>query len=95
MTLFLIARFHAPPEHRNELAAAIHEVSQATIKEIGCLKLDTFVSTRDQGLFFIHSAWKDEEAFETHSRLEHTVVFLGEIERLVDQPFEITRLAKL
>ena len=46
---------------------------------------------RDPRLFHIHSQFRDEAAFDHHADLPHTVRFLQTIEKLVDQPREITR----
>jgi quinol monooxygenase YgiN len=42
-------------------------------------------------LFYIHSRWTGEEAFETHAALPHTVRFLERVEQLIDHPLDVTR----
>ena len=72
----------------------MREVIPPSREEPGCLKIHAFRSTKDPQLFYIHSRWIDEAAFETHAELPHTVRFIETVEALVDQPLEVTR-AKL
>jgi quinol monooxygenase YgiN len=46
---------------------------------------------RDPRLFFIHSRWVDEAAFQLHGQLPHTLRFLQRVDALLDQPREVAR----
>jgi quinol monooxygenase YgiN len=70
-------------------------VAAASRREGGCLAFHVFRTLRDPGLFFIHSTWRDEATFAVHADLPHTVRYLETIERLIDQPSEITRTERL
>ena len=50
-----------------------------------------FAGTRDTRLFYIHSRWVDEDAFELRAGLPHTVQFLELVQPLIDHPLDITR----
>jgi quinol monooxygenase YgiN len=91
MDLYAIARFHARPGRAAEVEAAIREVGTPTRAEPGCLSYHVFRSTRDDALFFIHSRWQDEAAFDLHARLPHTVRFIATVEPLIDHPLDVTR----
>ena len=91
MELAIIARFHARAGQEASVAAAIEAVSTPTRAEPGCLAYAAYRSTRDPRLFFIHSRWRDESAFDHHAGLPHTVEFLARVEPLIDHPFDITR----
>ena len=54
-----------------------------------------FRSIRNPRLFFVHSRWKDEDAFEIHANLPHTVRFIEKAEALMDHPLDVTRLKAL
>jgi hypothetical protein len=60
-----------------------------------CLQPLTFGGPQDDStvgdhrLFYIHSRWVDEAAFDKHADLPHTVEFLRQVERLIDQPLDI------
>ena len=91
MELHIIARFHARPGQENAVEAAIREISVPTRAEAGCFDYQAFHSTRDPALFFIHTRWQDEAAFEQHAALPHTVRFLATVEPLIDHPLDVTR----
>jgi quinol monooxygenase YgiN len=93
MELFIFARFHARSGGEADLEAAIREVMAPTRAESGCLEYHYFRSLRDAGLFYIHSRWRDEAAFERHAEQPHTARFIARAEGLVDQPVEVTRAA--
>lgn len=95
MELIIFARFHARPGNEGEVERAIREVLPPSRAEGGCLGIQAYRSVKDPRLFHIHSRWTGEEAFETHASLPHTVRFLGTMERLVDQPLEVSRTRPL
>ncbi len=91
MELFIFARFHARSGAEAEVEEALHEVVDATRKEAGCLSIHAFRSIRDPQLFYIHSRWTSEAAFEEHVDMPHTVRFVQHMETLVDHPVEAQR----
>ena len=93
--LYFIARFHIYAARAREFVDAIAEVSARTRAESGCLSFTAFRSLDDYSMFFIHSVWRDEQAFEEHAILPHTLAFLAHAQQLVDQPIETSRLAKM
>jgi len=68
---------------RKEVAAAREDP--------GCLAHQAYHATRDPNLFFIHSRWVDEAAFEAHLKMPHTIRFAKHIERLLDHELQVTR----
>ncbi|MBV9523764.1 MAG: antibiotic biosynthesis monooxygenase [Alphaproteobacteria bacterium] len=95
MELFIFARFHAREGCERAVAAALSEVIAPTRDEAGCIAIGAYRSTRDPRLFFIHSRWADEAAFDIHAGLPHTVRFLALVEPLIDHPLEVTRTLRL
>ena len=91
MELFIFARFHAKQGREGAVAAALREVVVPSREEAGCLGIQAFRSIRDPGLFYIHSRWTDESAFDLHATLPHTVRFIELVEPLIDHPLEVTR----
>jgi len=92
--LFIFARFHARPGHEHAVDALLREVIGPSGEEPGCVSIGAFRSTRDRQLFFIHSRWKDETAFEIHAGLPHTVRFLERVAPLLDHPLRSTSPAR-
>ena len=91
MELAIFARFHARPGSEDAVAEAILGTLAPTRAEEGCLSIHAFRSTRDPLLFYIHSRWTDEAAFELHAGLPHTVRFLARVQPLIDHPLDVTR----
>jgi quinol monooxygenase YgiN len=91
MELYIFGRFHARPGHEADVADALANVLSPTREDAGCLGIQTFRSIRDPRLFYIHSCWKSEEAFDAHATLPHTVRFLERVEALIDHPLDVTR----
>ena len=93
--LFIFARFHAREGQQGELEAAIREEIPQARAEPGCLAIDAFRSTRDPRLFFIHSRWTNETAFDIHSELPHTVHFINRVEPLIEHALDVNRTRRL
>jgi quinol monooxygenase YgiN len=89
--LFIFARFHAREGKEADVAVALRDVLPPSRAEAGCVAIDAFASTRDPRLFYIHSRWVDETAFDLHATLPHTRRFVERMTPLIDHPFEVTR----
>ena len=94
MEVFIFARFHARPGREGAMEEALRDVVGPSREEAGCLGIQAFRSTRDPRLFYIHSRWIDEAAFDHHAELPHTVRFVERVQALIDHSLEVTR-AKL
>ena len=95
MDMFIFARFHAREGREAALAAALRDEVHASRRERGCLSHHAFRSTREPRLFFIHSHWVDEAAFEAHAELPHTKTFVKRVEPLIDHPLDVVRARPL
>jgi quinol monooxygenase YgiN len=96
MELVIFARFHAREGSEAAVEAAVREVTSITRElEPGCLAIAPYRSVRDPRLFFIHSRWVDESAFDLHATLPHTVRFLTRVQGLIDHPLDVNRTAVL
>jgi quinol monooxygenase YgiN len=95
MEVFIFGRFHARSGYETAVAEALLEVAAPSREEPGCLSLEDFQSIRDPQLFFVHSRWKDEAAFENHAQLPHTLRFLKRVEPLIDHPLDVARTKRI
>ena len=91
MNLFVFGRFHARPGNEGAVDEALRDVVVPSRAEAGCLSIQAFLSTRDPRLFYIHSRWVDEAAFDHHAGLPHTVRFIERVQALIDHPLDVTR----
>ena len=89
--LFIFARFHAREGEQEALAGAMRDMLAPSRAEPGCLSIDVFRSTSDPRLFYLHSRWLSEAAFDIHAELPHTLRFLERVEPLIDHPLDVTR----
>ena len=93
--MFFFARLHARPGKERAVADALLDVLAPSREESGCLSIHAFRSIHDPRLFYIHSRWKDEAAFDVHAGLSHTVRFIERVERVIDHPLDTTRAEKI
>ncbi|MBV8567690.1 MAG: antibiotic biosynthesis monooxygenase [Methylobacteriaceae bacterium] len=91
MELFIFARFRARMGQEEALDATLRQQVPAVRTEPGCLAIDAYRSVRDPRLFFIHSRWVDQAAFEIHADLSRTQRFVERSEQLIDHPFDVAR----
>lgn len=88
---YVFVRLHTREGEETAVEEALREVTGPSREEDGCLSFHTFRSMRDRRLFFIHSRWLNEAAFQKHAVLPHTVRFLTRVDALLDQPRDVTR----
>jgi len=93
--LFIVARFHARPGHENAVSEALKANMEPTRAEPGCVHIKCFRARRDPRLFFIHSCFKNEAAFDLHATLPHTVRMIERVEPLIDHPLDVNRLERI
>ena len=91
MELTIFGRFHGRRGSEDAVGDAIRDVVVPTRAEPGCLSINAYRCTRDPQLFYIHSRWVDEAAFNDHVELAHTVRFIERIEPLIDHPLDVAR----
>jgi quinol monooxygenase YgiN len=88
---YVFVRVHAREGEERSVEQALRDVTGPSREEPGCLSSHTFRSMRDRRLFYVHSRWVDEAAFQAHDELPHTVRFLKRVDALLDQPRDVTR----
>ena len=89
--LAIFARFHAQEGKEDAIATELRDVVARVRSESGCVSIETFRAVRDPRLYFLHSRWIDEAAFDLHAQLPATNQFVERVERLIDHPFDIAR----
>lgn len=91
MEIFIFARFTARPGNEQAVEEALQRMLPPTREEEGCRSIHVFRSVRNSRLFYVHSRWTDELAFEVHANLPHTVEFISAVEPLIDHSLDVTR----
>jgi len=95
MELFIFGRFHARAGRDDAVAEALLDVLVPTRGEPGCLSIHAFRSSHDPQLFYIHSRWTDDAAFERHVGLPHTVRFVVRVAPLIDHALDVLRTRRI
>jgi quinol monooxygenase YgiN len=92
---YVFVRLHAREGEESAVEETLRGVTGPSRDEAGCLSFHTFRSMRDRRLFYIHSRWVDEAAFQAHAELPHTERFLERVDALLDQPRDVARTAMI
>ena len=95
MEMYIFGRFHVREGMESEAQKAFEDVVEASREEAGCVNIHAYRAIRDRRLFYIHSTWKDVDAFELHATLPHTVHFLTQITELSDQERDVKRAERI
>jgi quinol monooxygenase YgiN len=88
---YVFVQLHARAGEESAVEGTLREVLGPSREEQGCLCFHLYRSMRDRRLFYIHSRWNGEAAFQKHAELAHTVRFLERVDALLDQPRDVTR----
>ena len=88
---FFFAKFHVREGRETTAQRALLDVLGPTRAEPGCISIHAFHSIKEPRLFYIHSSWKDEAAFELHAGLPHTKYFIEQMQSLIDEPLDFAR----
>jgi len=91
MELTIFARFHAQEGKEEAVAAELRDAVTRVRKEPGCFGIEVYRSVRDPRLFWLHSRWVNEAAFDKHVERPETNQFVDRVQRLIDHPFDVTR----
>jgi quinol monooxygenase YgiN len=89
--LYVFARFHAKTGSEHRVEHEIRKVLGPTRAELECLGVNMFRSVRNDRLFYIHSKWESEAAFDHHGELPHTKEFVEAVAPLIDHPLDVVR----
>ena len=89
--LFIFVRLHAREGCEAAVEGALRDVLGPSRDETGCRAIQAFRATQDPRLFYIHSRWVDEAAFERHAALPHTLQFIQRVAVLIDHTLVVTR----
>jgi len=91
MEMTIFARFHALEGKEEMVVSELRDAAARVRNEPGCLGIEVYRSVRDPRLFWLHSRWLDEAAFDKHAELSVTNQFVERVQRLIDHPFDVTR----
>lgn len=91
MELTIFARFHAREGKEDAVASELRDAVARVSQEPGCLGIEVYRSVRDSRLFWLHSRWVTEAAFDKHVARPETNQFVDRVQPLIDHPFDVNR----
>jgi quinol monooxygenase YgiN len=91
MPLYIFARLEPKPGKELQLRDELDLVLKPTRAEPGCVRIHLYESTRGPLIYYIHSEWIDEPAFDAHAELPHTRRFAGAAADLIADPLRAVR----
>jgi quinol monooxygenase YgiN len=89
MTIHVLARAAARPEHRDALLQALRDHAALSRREAGCLGYEVAQALDDANVLATVERWRDEEALAAHLRSAHVARLLAAVPDLVAAPPEI------
>ena len=95
MELYIFGRFDVATGKEGAFESALREVVAATRGEAGCLEVHGYRAMRKARLYYLHSRWKDTEAFEAHAKLPHTKTFLERSAELLEGIRDVVRTERI
>ena len=95
MELYIFGKFRVLEGKEGAFEDALSEVVTATRAEAGCTEVHGYRSIRSAQLFYLHSRWQDEQVFEAHAKLPHTLKFLEQVEGLLEHPRDVKRCERI
>ena len=75
-------------EHRAEVLAAAKRLTEASLKQDGCIAYDVFESSTRQDVFLICETWRDQAALDAHSASDVFVAEVGTMRSLAEMKLE-------
>jgi quinol monooxygenase YgiN len=86
LSLHTFVRFEPQPGKEQQLREELKLLLEPTRAEPGCIRIHLYEALRQPLVFYIHSEWVDEAAFDAHPKLPHMVRFLGLAGELTTHP---------
>jgi quinol monooxygenase YgiN len=89
-SLTVVARFRAQPGKEQQLRLELRKLLAPTHAEDGCINYDLHESIDDPALFLFHENWTSREALDRHLATPHLTNFLGQVDRLLAEPIDLS-----
>ncbi len=84
MSLTVVARIEASPEHADVVKTALQALIPPTLKEEGCLNYNLYQDNSQENLFFFYENWTSESHLDVHLQSDHIAAFNDKVGDLID-----------
>jgi len=95
LALHTFVRFEPQPGKVRQLRDELLGLLGPTRAEPGCIRIHLFEALREPFVFYVHSEWVDEAAFDVHAKLPHITRFLGLVGELTTNPVKGIRTKQI
>jgi len=95
MPLDVFVRFEPVPGKEQQLHEELMLILDPTRAELGCVRIHLYKSARGPCIFFIHSEWVDQAAFDAHAQYPHMKRFLGLVGELTTHAVQAVRTQQI
>ena len=95
MPVHNFVRFEPIPGKEQQLREELRLLLGPTRAEPGCIRIHLYEALRDPLIFYIHSEWVNEAAFDAHPKLPHMTCFLSIVAELVTHPVKGIRAKQI
>ena len=95
MQLHTFVRFEPVPGKEDRLREELRLLLSPTRAEPGCIRIHLYEALTAPLVFYIHSEWVDERAFDAHRELPHMTRFLGLVGELSTHPVKGIRTKQI
>jgi quinol monooxygenase YgiN len=95
LPLHTFVRFEPVRGKENLLRDELKLLLEPTRAEPGCICIHLYEAVRAPLVFYIHSEWMDEAAFDAHPQLPHMTRFLGLVGELTTDPVKGIRTRQI
>lgn len=76
-------------ENREEVLSAAKRLTEASLKQDGCVAYDVFASATRSDVLMICETWRDQEALDAHSASDVFVKEVGFMKSLAEMKLEV------
>ena len=95
MSFYSFVRFEPKAGKQPQLGDELMRLLGPTRAESGCVRIHLYEAIRDPSVYYFHSEWIDEAAFDAHARTAHMVRFLGLVDELITHPLKAVRTKRI
>lgn len=74
--IYMVAKFQAQPEKRDELLGRLQEMVKLTQMEPGCVFYHLHVDRESRDIFYFTECWKDQAALDFHMKTSYIQAIL-------------------
>lgn len=75
-------------ENREEVLSAAKRLTEASLKQEGCVAYDVFESATRKDVLMICETWRDQAALDAHSASEVFITEVGKMRNLAEMKLE-------